>query len=64
MLSKRPPTKEQAKQISVRRILAGERILEKRETYMTPTYHKIYTFLENMPASARYTIEVFSLVVL
>ncbi len=64
VLSKRPPSKEQIKQISVRRILAGERILERNDTTTSPTYKRIYLFLEQMPKYVKYMIEWLTLIIL
>ena len=57
VLSQRPPSKEQIKKISVRRILAGERILEKPDVHITPRYHHIYLFLQEMPVYVKYLLE-------
>lgn len=64
ILSKRPPSKEQIKQISVRRILAGERILEKNDTSTSHTYKRVYMFLDQMPKYIKYMIEWLTLLIL
>lgn len=64
ILSKKPPSKEQVKKISVRRILAGERILEQRETNSSPRYQHIYLFLQEMPMYVKYLLESGNMILL
>ena len=56
ILSHKPPTDNEKKEISVRRILAGERVL-KNISKDTIWSNKLYLFVDGMPKSVRFFLE-------
>lgn len=56
ILSHRPPTDNEVKEISVRRILAGERVLKDKSQNMVLS-HKIYSFVDMIPVALRFFLE-------
>lgn len=57
VLLHKPPTLEEQKEISVRRILAWERILKKQDDWKFKISQKIYDFVEWMPQIVKYFME-------
>ena len=57
ILQHKPPTLEEQKDISVRRILAWERILKKQEDWKIKITQKVYDFVDNMPQIVKYCME-------
>lgn len=57
ILNHKPPTIDEQKEISVRRILAGERILKKQNDWKFQISQKIYDFINNMPQIVKYCLE-------
>ena len=57
ILNHKPPTLEEQKEISVRRILAGERILKKENDWKFKIPQNVYDFVENMPQIVKYCME-------
>ena len=57
VLQHKPPTLEEQKDISVRRILAWERILKKQEDWKFKITQKVYDFVNNMPQIVKYCME-------
>lgn len=58
---KQPLSKEKNENISVRRILAGERILEHKPYFQNWWRKEIYEFVINMPWFAKYTLEFLNM---
>ena len=57
ILSHKPPTLEEQKDISVRRILAWERILKKHDDWTFKISQDVYNFVDNMPQIVKYCLE-------
>lgn len=57
ILKDRPPSDQQQKTISVRRILAGERITQYHKPFKQEFHKKIYDIIINMPILAKYSLE-------
>ena len=57
ILNHKPPTQHEQKEISVRRILAGERILKKQDTWKFKVAQEVYDFTYNMPQIVKYCLE-------
>lgn len=57
ILQHKPPTLEEQKEISVRRILAGERILKKQNDWKFKISESIYNFILNIPQIVKYCLE-------
>lgn len=57
ILTHKPPTIEEEKEISVRRILAWERILKKQNDWKFKISQSIYDFIDNMPQIVKYCLE-------
>jgi len=63
ILSHKPPTENEVKEISVRRILAWERVLKDASSDRIWS-HKIYTFVNDAPLMVRYFLEWVNIVVI
>ncbi|HKL44324.1 MAG TPA: hypothetical protein VJ892_03530 [Candidatus Absconditabacterales bacterium] len=63
VLSKRPPSDTQAKEISVRRILAGERVL-KDSSKNNVWSNKVYSFVDNIPIVVRFFLEGLNIIII
>ncbi len=63
VLSKKPPTETQAKDISLRRILAWERVL-KNTSKNNIWSNKIYYFIKNIPLIVRYFLEWLNIIII
>ena len=57
ILQHKPPTLEEQKEISVRRILAGERILKKQNDWKFKISEDVYKFIFNIPQIVKYCLE-------
>ena len=57
ILEHKPPTPYEQNEISVRRILAGERILKKQNDWKFKISQKIYDFINEMPQIVKYFME-------
>jgi len=57
ILEHKPPTIEEQKEISVRRILAWERILKKQDDWKIKIQQNIYDFVYNIPQIVKYCLE-------
>jgi hypothetical protein len=57
ILEHKPPTLQEQKDISVRRILAWERILKKQEDWKIKISQEVYDFVSNMPQIVKYCLE-------
>lgn len=57
VLKHKPPTFEEQKEISVRRILAWERILKKQNEWKIKISQCVYDFLNNIPQVVKYCLE-------
>lgn len=57
ILEHKPPTLQEQKDISVRRILAWERILKKQEDWKIKVSQKVFDFVSNMPQIVKYCLE-------
>jgi len=58
---KKPLTTRQKKDISLRRILAGEKILEHQKETQKPLLEQIYYFLEDVPKWTKYALEIINI---
>jgi hypothetical protein len=59
-----PQTLETKKEMSVRRILAGERITAPKKYFNSKTMEILYTFLTAMPAWTKQILEIFNIVLI
>ena len=59
-----PQTLETKKEMSVRRILAGERITAPKKYFNSKTMELLYTFLTAMPAWTKQILEIFNIVLI
>lgn len=57
VLQHKPPTLSEQKEISIRRILAWERILKKQNDWKLKIPQSIYDFVDEMPQIVKYCIE-------
>lgn len=57
IIKDRPPSDQQQKTISVRRILAGERITQYQKPFKQEFHRKIYDIIIDMPILAKYALE-------
>ena len=57
ILNHKPPTLEEQKEISVRRILAWERILKKQNDWSMKISQKLYDFIDEIPQIVKYCME-------
>lgn len=57
ILQHKPPTLQEQKDISVRRILAWERILKKQEDWKIKISQEVYDFVSNIPQIVKYYLE-------
>ena len=59
-----PQSDETKKNISVRRILAGERITEVKKHFRSAWVGHVYHFIENMPKATKQILEVFNIILI
>lgn len=64
IISSRPPSIEQKKTISVRRILEWERINKKQKPFKKQFHREIYEYLINMPKIAKYALEALNILLI
>lgn len=64
ILSHKPPTQQEENDISVRRILAGERILKKQDDWKIKISEKVYDFIVNMPQILKYYLELINTLII
>jgi hypothetical protein len=57
IIKDRPPSDQQQKTISVRRILAGERITQYQRPFKQEFHRQVYDMIVNMPILAKYALE-------
>lgn len=57
IIKHKPPTMEEQKEISVRRILAWERILKRQNDWKIKISQLVYDFIDNMPQIVKYCLE-------
>ncbi len=57
----RPQSEEQKKEISVRRILAGERITAVKKQFRAPRMEQLHRFVESMPGATKRILESFNI---
>gem|GEM_PF-837096 len=56
-----PVSDEKKKEISVRRILAGERITKVKKQFRSPLLERLYGFVETMPGATKQILELFNI---
>lgn len=61
ILRHKPLSKEKKEHISVRRILAGERITEAKRLFSTPWQEWLYNFVDRMPNLAKKMLELMNI---
>lgn len=61
ILQHRPVSKEKKANMSVRRILAGERITEPKKYFNSKAMEQIYEFTNNMPAASKQILELINI---
>ncbi|MCF7835292.1 hypothetical protein K9M48_04615 [Candidatus Gracilibacteria bacterium] len=64
ILSQRPPSVEQEKTISVRLILAGERITKHQKPFKKDFIRELYEYLVNIPTIAKYALEGLNIILI
>lgn len=57
-----PPSDEKKKEISVRRILAGERITAVKKQFTSPLMQRIHQFVAQMPDATKRILELFNII--
>lgn len=56
-----PPSEEKKKEISVRRILAGERITAVKKQFTSPFMQRIHAFISQIPDATKRILELFNI---
>lgn len=56
-----PPSEEKKKEISVRRILAGERITAVKKQFTSPFMQRIHEFISQIPGATKRILELFNI---
>lgn len=64
ILQQKPLTQEKKKSISVRRILAGERITEPKKYFNSKFIETIYEFTYNMPTTTKQILELINILLM
>lgn len=64
ILQHKPPTQQEENDISVRRILAGERILKKQDDWIIKISDDVYNFVSEMPAIIKYYMELLNTLII
>lgn len=59
-----PYSDEQKKNISVRRILAGERITSVKKYFRSPRMEHIHYFIQSMPSASKQILEFFNIILI
>lgn len=64
ILKDRPPSDQQQKTISVRRILAGERINQYQKPFKQEFHRQVYDMIVDMPILAKYALEWLNIILI
>jgi hypothetical protein len=59
-----PVSDAKKKEVSIRRILAGERITAVKKQFRSPLIDRLYRFLETMPNMTKQILELFNVILI